>query len=146
VKPNAHRESWAAWILCNLASLALFAILWFYLVFHRGLGLPLRQLVSPFNVLAFLQLGFGVAAKHSREKFINDGRILPLMMSVYSFILLLCLWFGYYARKFGYFNSLFALIWYIGVPIFFVLLGLLSIPLMPWMERTFMPREFRGER
>ena len=144
MKANTHRESWIAWILYSLASLALFAVFWFYLVFHRLLGLSVYQLVRPFVVLAILLLCFAAAAKLSREKFINRGRIAPMMIAVYALFLSACLWLVYYAREFGYLNSSAALVCYIGLPIIFGLLGLLSVPFMPWMAHAFMPREFSG--
>ena len=144
MKANAHRESWLAWFLWSLVSLAMFAAFWFYFVFHRLLGLAVLQLVGPFVVFAILMLCFAAAAKPSREKFINCGRIAPMMIAVLGFNLSACLWLVYYAREFGYLNSSAALALYIGSPIFFGLLGLLMVPFMPWMAREFMPREFRG--
>jgi hypothetical protein len=141
---NTHRESWLAWILWSLVSLAVFAGFWFYLVFHRLLGLAVHRLVGPFVVLAFLVLCFAAAAKPSREKFINCGRVAPMMIAVLFFFLSACLWLVYYAQEFGYLKSSAALVLYIGLPIFLGLLGLLMVPLMPWMAREFMPREFRG--
>ena len=141
---NTHREGWLAWILYSLASLAIFAGFWFYLVFHRLLGLSVHQLVRPFIVLAILVLCFAVAVKASREKFINCGRIAPMMVAVDAFFLCACLWLVYYAREFGYLNSSAALACYVGVPLFFALFGLLMVPFIPWMAREFMPREFRG--
>jgi len=141
---NAHRESWLAWILCGFGSLAIFGVLWFYLVFHRLLGLSVHQLARPFVVLAILVLCFQAAAKSSREKFINCGRIAPMMIAVLCFFLSAGLWLVYYAREFRYLNSSAALVLYIGLPIFFGLLGLLLVPFMPWMTHAFMPREFRA--
>ena len=144
MKANAHRESWLAWFLWSLVSLAMFAAFWFYFVFHRLLGLAVLQLVRPFVVFAILVLCFAAAAKPSREKFINAGRVAPMMITVCSFFLSMCLWVVYYAREFGYLNSSAALALYIGSPVFMGLVYLLMVPFMPWMAREFMPREFRG--
>jgi hypothetical protein len=103
-----------------------------------------HQLVRPFVVLAILVLCFQAAAKSSREKLINCGRIAPLTIAVLCFIVSAGVWLVYYAREFGYLNSSAALVLYIGLPIFFGLLGLLMVPFMPWMAREFMPREYRG--
>jgi hypothetical protein len=88
---NAHRERWVAWILYSLASLAIFAAFWFYLVFHRLPGLAAHQLVRPFAVLSYL-LRFVAAAKPSREKLINCGSIIPLAIAVWSLFRFACLW------------------------------------------------------
>ena len=141
---NTHRESWLAWILWSLVSLAMFAGFWFYFVFHRLLGLAVHRLVGPFVVLAFLVLCFAAAAKPSREKFINHGRMAPMMFAVLFFFLSACLWLVYYAQEFGYLNSSAALVLYIGLPIFFGLLGLLMVPFMRWFARDFMPRRSGG--
>ncbi len=141
---NTHRESWVACILWSLVSLTIFAGFWFYLVFHRLLGLSVHQLVRPFVVLAILVFGFGAAVKRTREQFINYGRIAPMAIAVVSMFFLAGLWLVYYAQEFGYLNSSAALVCYVGLPIFFGLLYLLMVPFMPWMAREFMPREFRG--
>jgi hypothetical protein len=141
---NSHRESWRAWFLWSLVALAMFAAFWFYLILHRLVGLSLHQLVRPFVVLAVLQFCFAAAAKPSREKFINAGRVAPMVITVCSFFLSICLWVVYYAREFGYLNSSAALALYIGSPVFMGVVCLLMVPFMPWMAREFMPREFRG--
>ena len=144
MEANAHRESWLAWILWSLVSLAMFAGFWFYFVLHRLLGLSIRQLVHPFVVLAMLMLGFALAAKMSRERFINRGQLAPMMTAVWSFLSFVSLETVYYAREFGYFNALFALVCYIvtivGVPI----LAFLTFPIMRWFVGEFPPRELRG--
>ena len=144
MKASPHQGSWIAWILCSFASLALFGVFWFYLVFHRLLGLSVPQLVQPFVVLAILLVCFAAAAKVSREKFINRGNMAPMMIAVYTFFLSLSLWLVHYARAFGYLHSSAARLCYIGLPVIFGLLGLLSAPLMPWMAHTSRPIEFNG--
>ncbi len=133
---NTHRESWLAWILCSLGSLAVFAAFWFYFVFHRLLGLAVHRLVRPFIVLAILVLCFATAAKLSREKLINCGSIVPMTISVWSLFLSACLWFVYYAREFGYLNPSAALVCYIGSPVFIGLLALTTYPFMRWFARA----------
>lgn len=129
---NIHRESWLAWILSALGSLAIFAGFWFYFVFHRLLGISLRQLASPFLVLAVLILCFSIAAKRSREQLINCGRLAPMAIVVCSLFSFASLWFGYYARKFGLFNSTAALVWYL---VSIVLLPLLAFVTFPFVCR-----------
>ena len=146
MKANTHRESWIAWFLSSLVSLAMFAAFWFYFVLQRLLGLPLPRLVRPFVVLAILVLCFAAAAKPSREKLINCGRIAPMAIAVSSLFLSACLWFVYYAREFGYLNSSAALVCYIGSPIFIGLLALLTYPFMRWFARDFLPRESRDDQ
>jgi hypothetical protein len=144
VKANTHRESWLAWFLWTLVSLAMFAGFWFYLVLHRLVGLSVQRLVSPFVVLSVLLLGFAAAAKPSREKFINCGRIAPMVIAVWSLFLSACLWLVYYAREFDYLTSRAALVCYIGSVVFTGLLALLTYPLMRWVARELVPRGFRG--
>jgi hypothetical protein len=141
---NTHRESWLAWILSALGGLAIIAVFWFYVVFHRFLGLSLHQLGPAFIVLAVILVCFSIAAKPSREKFINCNRLAPMWFAVWSFLSCLSLWFVYYAWKFGYFNRSFALVCYVVSIVAVPLLGLLTYPIMRSVLRNFGPRGVCG--
>jgi multisubunit Na+/H+ antiporter MnhB subunit len=137
MKAHGHRESWLAWILSGLAALVVFAVFWFYVVFHRLLGLSFHQLTPPFVVLAILVLCFSMAAKPSREEFINRNRLGPLAFAVWSLLCLLSLWFVYYAQKFGYFDSFFARICYVVAIVVMPILGFLTFPILRQMIGEF---------
>lgn len=137
---NTHRESWLAWSLSSLVSLAIFAGFWFYLIFHRWVGLSIHQLIRPFIVLAILVLCFAAAAKLSRERLINCGSITPMAVVVWSLFLSAGLWFVYYAREFGYLNASATLACYIGLPVFIGLVALVTYPFMRRFGRDFAPR------
>jgi hypothetical protein len=122
----------------------MFAGFWFYLVLHRLVGLSVHQLVRPYIVLAVILFGFAAAAKQSRERFINYGRIAPMVIAVWSTFLFAMLWLVHYAREFGYLNSSAALVCYIGSAIFIGLLALVTYPLMRWIAREFTPRGSGG--
>lgn len=119
-----HKESWFAWFASAVGTLALFAISWFYLAFHLWLRIALRSLVQPFLVLSVLVLCFAAAAKVSRERFINNGQLLPMLAAVILLFAAIFASIGFYARAWGYLNRDDARFWYIGAPLICIVLGI----------------------
>jgi hypothetical protein len=119
-----HRESWTAWIGYGALSLLIFAILWFYVIFHLGLKIPLRSLGGPFATLTVLHVLFAVAGKISRERFINRGQLAPMILAVSGMFLLVIWGFGYYGGKLGFLPHDDLVFIYFGSPAMIVACGL----------------------
>ena len=97
-----HRESWIAWLGWGAVSLCVFAVVWFYGVFHLLLKIPIPFLLQPFLVLSIIVASFAAVAKVAREKLINNGQVAPMVLATVAMFQLVVWGFGYYAGRLGF--------------------------------------------
>jgi len=119
-----HKESWIAWLGYGALALLIFAVFWFYAVFHLLLRIPLVALLEPFVVLVIIVELFAIAGKISRERMMNRGRLTPMVISI-GLMFLVSMWcFAFYGARLGFLSRDDLMFVYFGSPVIMVACGL----------------------
>jgi hypothetical protein len=104
-KAKMHKESLRAWLGYSALTLLMFAVVWFYAVFHVLLKIPVGLLRAPFGYLTVMLFLFAVCAKISRERLVNSRQVVPMIASVGGFFVLAMWGFGYFGGRLGFLHQ-----------------------------------------